>query len=59
MSAASEADIEYFNALYLKKQAAEEMYEALKALDNAEYLDLPWKLWVQIETALGKAEGKL
>ena len=58
MGAAKRDMMEYEEKLLLKQEAAEEMYEALKALDRAEYLDLPWKLWVQIETAIARAEGK-
>ncbi len=59
MGAAKEQMMLEERALEHKQEAAEAMYDALKALDKAEYLDLPWKLWVQIETALAKAEGKL
>jgi len=57
MGAAKEQMMLQERALMLKQEAAEDMYAALKALDSAEFLDLPWKLWVQIETALAKAEG--
>lgn len=44
--------------LLLKQDAAEELYEVLKRINNCEGTQLPWQILHDMHAVLAKAEGR-